>query len=366
MRFVLMLALAACGGSKRPDVVGNTGGAPGETAPGVTALLAAVPEGDGCALARLEGDDAPIVISVVADPCFGARIARWSDATKVLLWFDPQLVDSGRFSAQGYPPALRPEEEQGGSGAMYEITLATGQARRLPPFPAPDPLEFLGVVDGSIYGFTTHPLPDAKGVVDYLGATLDFTQINEGEPAAAIAYREVNGAWELAQVTNTTTGWDYAMGYAAVDLAGKAAPESETLLTGRTEPMEIAETAVVKALAPLSPIPPKSDEYDRWYTAVPGKYPVYAWMVTGEFTYATGLLVWRDLRGELVAVPKLDASASDIVSITPFGGDYILVTNSRTGTHPRVYNIVGRHLVLSSDQARAAMPWFQSGTLADR
>ena len=365
MRFVLMLALAACGGSKQPTIVGNTGAAGAEKDPGVTALLAVIPEGDGCALARLEGDDPPIVIAVVKDPCFGARIARWSDATKVLLWFDPQLVEGGGFFSQGYPPALRPVEEQGGSGAMYEITLATGQARRLSPFPTPDPLEFLGVVDGSIYGFTTHPMPDAKGVVDYLGTKLDFTQIREGEPAAAVAYREVNGAWELAKVTDTTTGWDYAMGYMAIDLASKAAPESETLVSGRTEPIEIAETAIVKALAPLAPVPPTSEPYDRWYTAVPGKYPVYAWMVTGEFTYATGLVVWRDERGEVVPLPKLDASASDIVAITPFGADYILVTNTRTGTHPRVYNIVGRHLVLASDQARAAMPWSESGTLGN-
>jgi hypothetical protein len=358
MRFVLILALAACGGSKQPDIVGNTGGPGGANAPGVTSLVAAIPQDDGCALVRLEGNDPPIVIATVKDPCFGARIAKSADGSQFLLWFDPQLVDSGRFFAQGYPPSLRPEEEQGGTGAMYEITAATGKARALPPFPAPDPLEFLGIVNGSIYGFTTHSMLDAKGVVDYLGTKLDFTQVSEGEPAAAVAYQEVNGTWQLSKVTETTTGWDYAAGYSAIELAGKAAPESETLLAGRTEPIEIAETAVVKGLEPMSPIPPKPDEYDRWYTAIPGPYPVYAWMVTGEFTYATGLLVWRDERGQFLPLPKLDASASDIVAITPFGEDYILVTNSNTGTHPRVYNIVGRHLVYSSDQARATMPWF--------
>jgi len=291
MRAALVL-LAACSGTAPPIANGGHATAP----PSAAALVVFEPAGAACVLALVDPlAQAREELARFPNGCRGARIGWRPDHARAVVWFQPE---DGSDDAELVPAAAAPH--------LYDVDIAahTVAALDLPPQLA----EVAYGTNGVLYAFVEQDLPNAKGVVTVRGTRLDFTQISDGMPAAALAFARRGGRWELVSVTATTTGWDYARGWSAAPEADHLGPYSNSVLEAHldTKPVDRDARAALERIARSEPEPG-----DAWAQAG----PLYIWMFSGEFVYTTGRIAWRDASGAIALLPELGLTEKDPVAV---------------------------------------------------
>jgi len=311
------------------------------------------------------------VLASLPGSCVGVRASYSPDASRAVVWFDPTHVQSTGYSSQtsskpGYPEEV--VDERAVSRAYLVLTGRTAPELRPLPLPAIAglTLEELGVDDtGAVYALLQQELTEAEtkgGTVTSGGESFDLSTISEGLPVLVHAYRREGSEWKRTETKLSTTGWDYAMGVKELETFGKLGPRSVELASAlvQGEPVGAAEAKRLKALLPKG----TTSEDGEWVrlgaagaegtdggSGGSGAARVTVWQVTGEFSYATGLVA---LGGK--ALPKLGFTDGDLVALAT-SGPYLLVSASNVGTHPRLYALPSGKLVFGSDTARAATFW---------
>lgn len=313
-----------------------------------------------CEWRALEPDSGKTtVLAKVPGSCVGARVSWSADAAKALVWFDPQHLQSAGYASQtsskpGYEDEVRDEQAK---PRLFLVDVRAGKAEAL-PMPAAGASQTLDEVglaaDGAPLAFFEEALSDEvqeKGSVTVDGQVFDLTAFEEGLPALAHAQKFAGGKWTRVETKATTTGWDYAMGVQALDAFGGMGPRSVELSSGHAQGdvAEPKEAAALKKLAPKKAGP----EDGEWIFIGAGGARVYAWEISGEFAYTTGLVA-TGTPPQVLA--KLGFTDGDLVSLRT-SGKYLLVTAANVGTHPRLYALPEGKLVFSSDTARAVTFW---------
>ena len=328
-----LVVLAACSSTAAPITNGGHATAP----PGAAALVLFEPAGMACVLARVD----PLAqqreeLARFPNGCQGARIAWRPDHARAVVWFEPE---DGSVDMPLVPAAAAPH--------LYDVDIAAHvvAALDIPPQLA----EAAYGTNGVLYAFVEQDLPNAKGMVTVRGTRLDFTQISEGMPAAALAFARRGGRWELVSVTATTTGWDYARGWSAAPEADHLGPHTSELLDAHldTKPVDRDASAALERIARS-----QAEPGDAWAQAG----PLYIWMFSGELVYTTGRIAWRDASGAIALLPELGLTEKDPVAVL-VRGRYLLVVRSNYGTGARLYDLTERRRIYASDTAFAVTFW---------
>jgi hypothetical protein len=343
MRAALAM-LAACSGTAAP--IANGGHT--TTPPSAAALVLFEPAGKECILARVD----PITrdrdeLVRFPNACLGARIGWRPDRARAVVWFDPSTAYEPSFSSRSTPAPGHPVDPVDIRERLYDVDLAAHTASTLD---VPEHLAQAAYgTDGTLYAFVELDLPNAKGVVTVRGTKLDFSQISEGMPAAALAFARRAGRWELVSVTATTSGWDYARGYSAAPETEHLGPISADVLSAHAETKDIADAAARAALERIARSEPDGDGWAQLG-------PLYVWLFSGELVYPTGRIAWRDASGAIALLPELGFTAGDSVAVL-VRGRYALIASSAAGMFARVYDLVEHRRIYASDTARAVTFW---------
>jgi hypothetical protein len=235
----------------------------------------------------------------------------------------------------------------------YEVDLGTHGVSLIAAPTTDRSTEIAYSADGSLLAFAERELPNARGVVTVEGRLLDFTQVHDGIPAAAITYRRVGEAWTIVSVTATTIGWDYARGWAASPEAAGIGPRSIARLEAHSETSEVADAVARIALDHIAQSTPDGDGWSQITTAIAA---IYVWMFNAEFVSTTGRIAWRREDGSIELLPGLGFTGGELVAIS-WRGRFLLVAGSNAGAFPRLYDLVSRRLVYASETARAVTFW---------
>ena len=345
-----VLAVVACG-TPLAAPTGNTATHATEVISDSTLAVFEPDHGD-CVLRRVDPvARAATELGRFPTACFGARISWRADLRRALVWFDPENLPAAGYGATGAPTPGHADEHVQIIERRYELDLATHTITSIAP-PQPDrAVELAYGKDGSLLAFAERDLAKAKGVVTVEGRLLDFTQIQEGLPAAAITYRHDGDAWTLVSVVATTTGWDYARGWSASPEATGIGPRSNDLLAAHASTSDVADPAIRRALDHIAPSKPDGDDWAQ--LATPN---VYVWMFNAEFVSTTGRIAWHRPDGSIALLPDLGFTGGELVSITS-RGRYLLVAGSNAGVYPRLYDLVEHRRVYASEAARAVTFW---------
>jgi hypothetical protein len=364
MRALVVVMLVCLSSCKKSSPVVDAGAPP---APVMRALPSAQstlsllePIDAGCEWRTLDpASGATTTLATLPGSCTGARIAWTADTSKALVWFDPEHLTHSAFSANfaskpGFADELRDANAQ---SRLFSVDVRSGDVKPLamPPVSDAQNLEDLGLgVDGVPLAFfteTPRKLADDAKTLQADGQTFDLSEIHEGAPAIARAFRFTDGGWSRFETKLTTTGWDYALGASALDAHSKMGPRSAQLSMS-VNGGDSAEEKEVQALKKLTP--PKAKEDDgAWIFVGAGGVRVYVWQVTAEFAITTGLIASGMPPAPL---PQLGFTDGDLVALRT-SGPYVLVTASDVGTHPRLYQLPAAKRVFASDSARAVTFW---------
>lgn len=299
------------------------------------------------------------VIASLPGSCVGARVSWSPDASKAVVWFDPGHVQRpGYFAQTASAPGYA--EEKGDEQAKPRAFIVSTKEGKVEALPLPDltgqKLTDLGVTaDGAVLAFLEEELSDEvreKGSVTVGGETFDLKQFGEGLPELAHAHRFEGGKWTGVETKATTTGWDYALGVQALDVFRKVGARSVELSSAHAQG-DVVEGGALAALKPLAPKKAASPDDGHWIFLGVGSARVYAWEVTGEFGYTTGLVAAGSPPKVLA---KLGFTDGDLVSLRS-SASFLLVTSSDVGTHPRLYELPSAKLLFSSDTARGVTFW---------
>jgi len=352
MRIALVL-LVACRSTPAPDPIAGRADTPPERVSDSTLVLVE-PDGGDCVLRRRD-PVAKIANELARLPgdCLGARVAWRTKLDRAVVWFQPGNVHSGGYAAQGAPQPGHPDEEREIKERAYEVELAGGKVLPL-TLPNDRAQELAYGADGALYAFAEQDLPKATGKVTVRGHELDFSDHGDGIPAAALALRRTAAGWQLASVTKTSTGWDYAAGWSAAPEATGLGPRSTIELAAHAETAEITDTATRAALARIAKPDPK-DDGDGWTQIATPHGPIHVWQVTGEFSYTTGRIAWGQ-KDATRLLPELGFTAGEMVALI-VRGKYLLVAGANAGAYPRLYDLATKQRVFASETARAAMFW---------
>ncbi|HUJ58819.1 MAG TPA: hypothetical protein VLX92_10010 [Kofleriaceae bacterium] len=346
MRLVCAVLVVACGGPRAAPTANHATAPPVEPGPTLVVLEPAAAE---CALRRIDPvGGAAIELARFPGACAGGRISWRPDLERALVWFDPGNLYSAGYGGAGVPAPGHRDEEAQITERRYEVDLATHRVSTIAPAPE-RAVEIAYGGDGSLYAFAERDLHDAKGIVPVEGRMLDFTQLQEGLPAAAITYRHDGGTWRLVDVAATTIGWDYARGWSAAPEAATIGPRSYDMLAAHAATTEIRDAATRGA---LDRIARSTSDGDGW-AEIAG---IYVWMISGEFVSTTGRIAWRGGAGAITLLPELGFTGGELVAIRP-RGRFVLVASSNAGAFPRLYDLVARRLVYASETARAVTWW---------
>lgn len=298
-------------------------------------------------------------LAAFSGTCVGARVAWSPDGAKAVVWFDPAHVQAAGYASQASSPAGYADEvpAPGATPRAFVVDLATGQAT---PVPVPSferqELQELGVdAAGRVLAFFEEALAEEvleQKSVTVDGQVFDLSVFEEGLPALAHAYRFEKGQWARAEVKATTTGWDYALGVQALDAHGTLGARSEDLSSAHAQG-DAVTGAVLAKLKPLQPKKAKGDDDGHWIFLGAGGQRFYAWEISGEFAYTTGLLAAGEPPRPL---PRLGFTDGDLVAVRT-SGPFVLVTAAGVGAHPRLYRMPAGELVYASDAARAVTFW---------
>jgi hypothetical protein len=343
----LLLALAACGHPPRPAL----GNARGPVVASESELVLFQHDGTACVLVRIDPvARTSVELAKLPEPrCTGARIAWRPDLARAVVWFDPGTLHVGVSSGNDAPPAGHPNDPHEADGRRFEIVLATHAVSELPRVPdreQPDELAYGR--DGVLRQFATEAFNIGLTRTMYLGHALDFSTVTDGIPAAAIVDAWIDGHWQLEEVAATTTGWDLALEWHAAKASAHLGPSSTDLLAAHADTSELAADEKI-ALERITPT--IKDDTDGWARLATSYGPIYIWMFNNEFSYTSGRIAWH-AGGTIAELPALGFTARELVSVIVHGR-YLLVGSDRTGAYPRLYDLVERRLVWSSETARA-------------
>lgn len=321
----------------------------------LTTLSVFEPVGPGCEWRQLEPvAGTMVVLATFPGACVGARVAWSPDASKAVVWFDPEHVQSSGYSTQVSSKPGYPDETVDPKASRRAFVVSTLEPQveplLLPAFPK-QALRDLGVdATGAVLALLEEELPDgATGVIESNGEKFDLGTITEGIPVLVHAYRRDGAKWVRAETKLSSTGWDYGNGVRELDAHQKLGPRSDDLAASHAQG-DTAEGEVLKDLAALAPKGAGEDD-GSWIFLGAGGTRFYVWEVTGEFAHTTGLVV----NGK-AALPKLGFTDGDLVAIRTSGA-HVLISAANVGTHPRLYAMPEGTLVFSSDTARAASFW---------
>lgn len=356
---VVLVTLTSCKKPSAPPVV--DAGAPVAralpSAPSTLSLLE--PVGDTCEWRTRAPSGTTTTLATLPGSCGGARIAWSPDTSKALVWFDPSHLQRSGYSAEfsskpGFPdepddPAPKPR--------ALRVDVRTGAVTPLPMPPTRDVDELaeLGLgADGVPLALMTETLQEDAANTPSLtvdGQTFDLSELHEGAPALARAFRFERDRWTRVETALTTTGWDYALGVRALKAFEALGPRSAELSVSRIGG-DAADDAEVAALNKL--LPPKVTADDgAWVFIGAGGARVYVWEVSGEFAHSTGLIASG---APPVKLTELGFTDGDLVAVRPSGA-HVLITEGDVGTHPRLYTFPGAKRVFASDTARAVTFW---------
>ena len=312
------------------------------------------PARGACILRRVDPvADVEIELARFPNACFGARISWRADLQRALVWFAPGNAYASGYSAAGAPAPGHADEDVTITERRYEVDLVTHEVSSIAAPTTDRSTEIAYGADGSLLAFAEREVPNASGVVTIEGRVLDFTQVHEGLPAAAITYRRSGGAWKIASVVATTIGWDYARGWSASPEAAGIGPRSNALLEAHSETSEVADAATRTVLDQIAKSKPDGDGWAQITTAAAA---IYVWMFNAEFVSTTGRIAWRRADSSIELLPELGFTGGELVAISS-RGRFLLVAGSNAGAFPRLYDLVGHRLVYASETARAVTFW---------
>lgn len=315
------------------------------------------PAGTNCEWRQLDPvAGTKVVLATLPGTCVGAEVSFSPDASKAIVTFDPALVQSAGYSSTlsskpGYP------DEKVDDKATRRAFLVSTRKQKVDPLPLPEvkgqTLQDLGLdATGAVVALFEEAVPeDAKGEITSGTEKFDLSTITEGLPVLVHAYRREGAEWKKFETKLSTTGWDYGLGVKELEASRKLGTSTEDLLSAHGQG-DSAEGEVVPELMKLAPKGAKEDD-GSWIFFGAGGARFYVWEISGEFAYTTGLIA----AGSPPAVlPKLGFTDGDLVAIR-MSGSYVLISDSNSGTHPRMYELPAAKLVFSSDTARAATLW---------
>jgi hypothetical protein len=315
------------------------------------------PAGTNCEWRQLDPiAGTKVVLASFPGTCVGAKVSFSPDASKAIVWFDPGLVQSAGYSSTlsskpGYPDETRDEK------ATTRAFVVSTRKQKVDPLPLPavngQTLQNLGIdSSGAVVALLEEAVPEnAKGEITSGTEKFDLSTITEGLPVLVHAYRREGTEWKKFETKLSTTGWDYGLGVKELEASRKMGPSTEDMLSAHLQG-DSAEGDIVPELMKLAPKGAKEDD-GNWIFFGAGGARLYVWEIQGEFVYTTGLIA----AGSPPAVlPKLGFTDGDLVAIRT-SGPFVLISDSSSGTHPRIYEMPAAKLVFSSDTARAATFW---------
>lgn len=315
------------------------------------------PAGTNCEWRQLDPiANTKVVLATFPRTCVGAKVNFSPDASKAIVWFEPGLIQSAGYSSSvsskpGYPDEKRDEK------ATTRAFVVSTRKQQIEPLTLPSvkgqTLQDLGLdATGAVVALLEEALPeDAKGEITSGTERFDLSTIQEGMPVLVHAYKREGTDWKKFETKLSTTGWDYGLGVKELEASRKMGPSTEDMLSAHLQG-DSAEDDIVPELMKLAPKGAKDDD-GHWIFFGAGGTRFYVWEIQGEFVYTTGLIV----AGSPPAVlPKLGFTDGDLVAIR-MSGPYVLISDSASGTHPRMYEMPAMKLVFSSDTARAATYW---------
>jgi hypothetical protein len=134
-------------------------------------------------------------------------------------------------------------------------------------------------------------------------------------------------------------------------VAGALGPRTVDLLD--THPGSQTVDLDEPALEKLKAFAPKTGD-GSWggYGVAPTR--VFAWAITAEFGYVTGLVLLEAEKLERAA--NLGFTDGELVALR-MQGPLLLISSGNAGAHPRLYDTRTRALQYSSDTARAVTFW---------
>jgi len=364
MRALVVVMLVSLSCKKSPPVVVDAGAPPAPvlralpSAPSTLSLLE--PTDAGCEWRTMEPlSGATTALATLPGSCVGARIMWSPDTSKALVWFDPEHLTHSAYSANfaSKPAFADAPRDEAARSRLFAVDVRSGEVKPLvmPPVSEVQQLEELGLgADGVPLAFfteTPRKLDAGAKSLEADGQSFDLSEIHEGAPTIARAFRFADGGWSRFETKLTTTGWDYALGASALDSYSKAGPRSTQLSTSMNGG-DSAEEKEVEALKKLTP-PKAAPDDGAWIFVGAGGARVYVWQVSAEFAITTGLIATGMPPATL---PQLGFTDGDLVALRT-SGPFVLVTASDVGTHPRLYQLPAAKRVFASDSARAVTFW---------
>lgn len=336
---------------------------PAREVPSTAATLSWVTPGDAgtCVWMRSEPvADAQAPIASVPEPCDGARFAwpREADAGVALLWFDPGARGGSTLPGAAYPSD--PTRSVEPSGRVYELAIATGEARALPMLPTDagvvHDVAFSGASPTALLLQPLDPTLRDSESVTVGGEKHTFDAMAEGLPALAHAFRLKGGKWQRVETKPTDEGSDGSQGVRVLEAAGELGTRSADLLLPHAQGDAVEDE---DALRRLSPFKPEEGE-GGWIFLGSSAGRFYVWEEQIEVPFTMGRVVFAVAGadgGERFSVaPELGFTPKDFVAVRS-RGPYVLVSEADSGRHPRLYDAATGKLVWKSDTAWATTFW---------
>lgn len=322
-------------------------------APGVLSVFE--PAKDQCEWRRVDvATKRSVVVANFPGACVGARVSWSPDGLTAAVWFDPKRVQSAGIGgsdigAPGYPDEAA---DAAAKGRLFTVQVVTGLVKPL-ALPAVE-IDELGVnAKGDVVVLSLEELSEAAMAAKKI--TVDekefaLAPVTEGMPALAHAWRWTGAAWTRFETVQTTTGWDFGLGVRELKAMASFGPRSSDLLETHPGQSSEVEDAMLKQLATFAP--KKGD--GTWTASGAAGTRAFAYVITAEFGYTTGLIVFE--APALGLAKGIGFSDGELVALRN-DGPFLLVSSGSAGTHPRVYDRASGALRYSSDAARAVTFW---------
>lgn len=358
LSFAAVLVLAAC--SKKPSPEVDAGAPPALVElprPASPSTLSIFEPADGKCSWRHEDPLAKkrVVLATFPGSCVGVRVAWSADASKAIVWFDPRLVESTGYSSSTSSPPGYPDEkvDETAKPRFFLVDTRTGKTEPLTMPEVKDAsLGDLGLTArGEVVALLEESIPEGTtGTVKSGTETLDLATITEGIPVIVHAWRREGADWKRFETRLSSTGWDYGQGVRELEAERTLGPRSVELLASHAQG-DSAEGDELAALKKHAPQKAKTADDGSWIFLGAGGTRVFVWEISGEFAHTTGLVVVNDAK-----LPELGFTDGDLVAIRS-SASFLLISNSHSGTHPRLYELPAGKLAYRSDVARGVTFW---------
>ncbi|MDB5099823.1 MAG: hypothetical protein JWM80_4244 [Cyanobacteria bacterium RYN_339] len=317
----------------------------------LSTFMAAGPNATWLQLNPFNPRERAVVATFPGSPA-GARAAWSANRKRGLVWFAPYNRGFINNHEEPMPAGL--------TERLFLVDLPTHQTRQLslPPVGA---LRDAGYdAGGAVLALTEQEiklLEDKHGrhYVDFEGKRYGGDLGHEGLPVLVHAYRlEPDHHWQRVQTILSDTGWDYAQGVRALAAAKTLGTRTSTMLTAHPGEGPALGTGAKEKLRRMAPAL-HGTEGDGWVQLAGTPGPVYFWMFSGEFTYATGRIAF-DTGAKTTLAPGLPWSSRDTVALNRHGAS-LLATCAGSGSHPRLWDVPTRKLVFVENQAWDTVFW---------